>query len=168
VPDSHETRHALPMALPEVLRGSNILPSIRIDQTTQKGSVYDVVMAVTGCAQSNAAQVFLRLTEQYPAFEPRGLKVAKTRINGTGKETPVADAATLIEIAFLLPGKKARAFGRACADKVRRDLGGDLTLIDEIEHRHSEICKTAQEGFLLGKNADQVAVEHDPKELYLI
>ena len=36
----------------------------------------------------------------------------KIRINGKGRETPVADAATLIEIAWLCPGKAAVALRR--------------------------------------------------------
>ncbi len=49
--------------------------------------------------------------------------------------TPVADAATatVVEIAWLLPGK-ATAFRRKGAESVCPLLGGDLRLVDEI-HR---------------------------------
>jgi hypothetical protein len=126
-------------------------------------------MAITSCAQSHVTQMFARLVQQYPEFNPPGVKVAKLRINGSGRETPVADAATLIEIAFLLPGNKARDFRRAGADKVRRVLGGDVTLLDEIDRRHAKIARTEQEAFLLGASTSQAVVPADeptPMQLY--
>jgi hypothetical protein len=143
-----------------------VLPSIRIDTATQKGSVYDVVMAVTGCDQAWVTKTYSRLCERYPNFKAPGLKVSKIKINDSGRETPVADAATLIEIAFLLPGNKAREFCRAGAEKVQRVLGGDLTLIDEIERRHEQVSGTAQEAFLLGSTStSQLAVRDNAVEL---
>jgi hypothetical protein len=143
-----------------------VLSSIRIDTATQKGSVYDVVMAVTGCDQAWVTKTYSRLCERYPDFKAPGLKVSKIKINDSGRETPVADAATLIEIAFLLLGNKAREFCRAGAEKVRRVLGGDLTFIDETERRHEQVSGTAQEAFLLGSTStSQLAVRNNAVEL---
>ena len=44
------------------------------------------------------------------------------RINNQSKETPFADAATLVEIAWLLPGKAATQFRRKGAETVCRML----------------------------------------------
>ncbi|CAM9114161.1 unnamed protein product [Ectocarpus sp. 8 AP-2014] len=64
----------------------------------------------------------------------------KIRINGRGQLTPVADAKTLVEIVFLLPGKMARDFRRKSAAKVCRLLGGDSSLISEIEERRTSLA----------------------------
>jgi hypothetical protein len=64
---------------------------------------------------------------------------------------------------------KKKEFRRAGADKVRRVLGGDVTLLDEIERRHAEIARTEQEAFLLGASTSQAVVPADeptPMQLY--
>ena len=126
------------------------LPSIRIDRGTNKGSVYDTIKVVTGASSSHCVQQFIRLCEQKPDYVQRTIKI---HINGVGRLTPVADAATLIELVWDLPGKRAREFCRASADKVRRMMGGDVSLVDEIERRHVEIAGTEEEMFLLGGNS---------------
>ncbi len=97
------------------LSAVNLTKGIRVDQATQKGSVNDVIALVTGKKGSYATQVFSRIKEQYTKLIPR---CDRLKINGKGNETPVADAATLVEIAWLLPGKKAAAFKRKGADSV--------------------------------------------------
>ena len=64
-------------------------------------------------------EVFSRIKEQFTELIP---KCDRLKLNGKGNETPVADAATLVEIAWHLPGKKAAQFKRNSAD---------LTLVDE-------------------------------------
>ena len=73
------------------------------------------------------------MCEQHTELHPKWMKL---RINGKGRETPVADAATLVEIARLCPSKAAVQFRRKGAETVCRMLGGDLTLVDEIQHKH--------------------------------
>ena len=98
----------------------------------------------------------------------------KCRIDGKGKETPVADAATLVEIAWLCPGKAAVAFRRKGAESVCRMLGGDLSLVDEIQRRHAQVAGTAEEEFLLANaqcGSTQQVVSHkrcldDDDEVY--
>ena len=74
------------------------------------------------------------------------------KINNHGRETPVADAATLVEIAWPLPGKAATQFRRNGAGIVCRMLGGDLSLMDEIQRRHAQVASTAEQEFLLVDN----------------
>lgn len=83
---------------------------------------------VTQGNPSYSARVLARVCEQHVELHPKWMKL---RINGKGRETPVADAATLVEIAWLLPSKAAVAFRRQGAESVCRMLGGDLSLVDD-------------------------------------
>ena len=87
-----------------------------------------------------------RVEKTHPELTP---KWCKLRINGKSKQTPVTDAATLVEVAWLCPGKAAVKFRRNGAESVCRMLGGDLALVDEIQRRHAEVAGTAEEDFLL-------------------
>ena len=79
------------------LTAVNLTDGIRVDQATQKGSVYDVISMVTQKTNTHVTQTFARITRSTPELNP---KLAKLRINGKGKETPVADASTLQKIAI--------------------------------------------------------------------
>ena len=129
--------------------------SIRVDSTTQRGSAIDVVRMVLGCTASAAYSYYTRLLNEDVAQNEVGIvrcnpssnlsqRCEKIRINGKGKLTPVADAKTLVEIVFLLPGKTAREFRRQSAAKVCRLLGGDTTLVSEIEQRRAALESTAE------------------------
>ena len=100
---------------------TNLTDGIRVDQATQKGSVYDVIIVVTRATSAYAVRVLSRINKQYPEFMT---KCHKLRINGKGKEPPVADAATLVEIAWLCPGKGSSGFqaqgGRVSVPHARR------------------------------------------------
>ncbi len=132
--------------LAKVKLAETSLTGIRVDRATQKGSVYDVVHLVTQGNPTYSARVLARVCEQHPELHPKWMKL---RINGKGRETPVADATTLVEIAWLCPGKTAVQFRRKGAESVCRMLGGDLTLVDEIQQRHEQLNGTAEEDFLL-------------------
>jgi hypothetical protein len=127
---------------------ANITASIRVDLDTKKGSVIDVIRLVNpNLTSSNAGNTLTKLSSDL------GIQYTQLKINGKGKLTPVADARTLVEIVWALPGKAARDFGRSSAQTVCRVLGGDLCLVAEIEHRHytmqqSEAGQAAQD-FLL-------------------
>ena len=80
----------------------------------------------------------------------------------------MADAATLVEIAWLCPGRAAVNFRRKGAETVCRMLGGDLTLVDEIQRRHAQVAGTAEQEFLLADtqgNSTQVALPELPYTL---
>ena len=145
------------------------LIGIRVDQATQRGSVYDVIQLVTQGNPTYSARVFARVCEQHAELHPKWVKL---RINGKGKQTPVADAATLVEVAWLCPGKAAVQFRRKGAESVCRMLGGDLALVDEIQRRHAQVAGTAEEDFLLAQDGStQQVVSHkrcldDDDEVY--
>ena len=128
------------------ITAANLTDGIRVDQPTQEGSVNDVIAMITGKKGSYAIQAFSRIKQQNTGLIP---KCDRLKINGKGNITPVADAATLVEIAWLLPGRKAASFRRKGAETVCRMLGGDLTLVDEIQRRHAQVTGTAEQEFLL-------------------
>ena len=72
---------------------ANLCDGIRVDQATQKGSVYDVINVVMDKDKPHVTQTFSRITQSNLAS-----KTVKLRINGKGRETPVADAPTLQKI----------------------------------------------------------------------
>ena len=148
---------------------ANLTDGIRVDRATQKGSIYDVISVVTKATSAYAVRILSRIQYHYPE---NMTKCHKLKINGKGRETPVADAATLVEIAWLCPGKAAVTFRRKGAESVCRMLGGDLTLVDEIQRRHTQVAGTAEEGFLLADvQGPQQAISHkrtleDDDEVY--
>jgi hypothetical protein len=130
------------------LTASDILRRIRWDPLTQKGSVLDTVQLVTSCGQGNATKVYQRLLDQHPFILP---KCQNLKFEGKGQRpTPVASTATLVEIAWLCPGRAAKEFRRQGAVTLCRALGGDLSLVEEIKARHAEIDAEDQEALLSG------------------
>lgn len=111
---------------------ANLNNTIRVDLASNKGSIIDVIRLVNpNLTSANATTMLKRLVDDNLITTCDQL-----RINGKGKKTPCADAKTLVEIVWSLPGKAAREFRRTSAKTVCRVLGGDLTLVDEIEARH--------------------------------
>jgi hypothetical protein len=102
---------------------------IRVHVATQQASVIDVVMMITGKKSCHAGAVVSNLPQELIQ------NLDQLRINGKGRETWVADAPTCVEVIWELPGKAAKAFRRQSAHYICRILGGDRTLIEEIETR---------------------------------
>jgi hypothetical protein len=72
----------------------------------------------------------------------RVCKIDQLRINNKGRETPVADARTCVEIIWCLPGKAAKEFRRACAHYITRILTGDSSVIVDVQNQLDEINGT--------------------------
>lgn len=136
------------------LAPSDILRRIRYDPLTKKGSVLDVIQLITGSSQKYASLSLQRLQEQFPEVST---KCGNLKFAGPGQRfTPVAHLKDLIEIAWLCPGKHATEFRRTGAATLCRALGGDLSLVDEIEARHADVGGTAeQEALLAGTGVSQ-------------
>jgi hypothetical protein len=93
-------------------------------------SVYDVLQLVTGCGANCCNIVFQRLSDSYPEV---ATKCSNFKFSGRGqRDTPVIDAAGIIEIIMILPGKAAAKMRRSAADVMVRYLGGDPSLVHEI------------------------------------
>lgn len=110
------------------------IANIRVDAETDQGSVVDVIRAVNSdlLASSDAETVVKDLTRDVTDLV---IAFDTIRIDGGGEPTPVADARTLVEIVWLLPGTAPRGFRRETATLVCRALGEDVSLVDEIEAR---------------------------------
>lgn len=146
--------------------------SIRVDTATKKGSVIDVARMVLGCTSSVANTYLGRLKAEASKLDTESShpldRCTQLRINGKGKLTPVADAKTLIEIIFLLPGQKASGFRRKGAKYVCRVVGGDMSLVTEIEQRRAALESTeegrATQEFLLAGTTENSQVVQNSTE----
>jgi hypothetical protein len=101
---------------------------IRVNNETQQGSVIDVIRMISGGTSGKASDIIKTLTSV-------SSQIAHLRINGRGKMTPVANAATLQMIVHLLPGKQfssARAKSLVHASTLKRNFF-DLLETGKIE-----------------------------------
>lgn len=109
--------------------------TIRVDKDSKTGSVMDTIRILLKC-NSGAANTYLsRLFATAPELTTR---CGRLKINGKGNLTPVADAKTLIEIVWLLPGNKAHAFRHQSSEKVQRERprSRDVHLQRSCENGH--------------------------------
>jgi hypothetical protein len=146
---------------------------IRVHEETKQASLIDVVRLVTGQNQDNASKVVRRMMDgrsEDRASGPYNIRTdgpnvcSKLRINGKGRETWVADAPTLVQIIWDIPGKAAKEFRRQSAHYICRILGGDRTLIDEIEMRYDRTPKEVKE-FMTANVERPVMPERSEDEL---
>jgi hypothetical protein len=104
-------------------------------------SVLDVINVMMGNA--NPRMNWLRLQSQH---ENVVSKCYMHRFPGQGsRETSVADITTIIEIINVLPGQRAARFRVAGAKVLVRVLGGDPTLIDEINENAERMLDIKQD-----------------------
>lgn len=120
---------------------------IRKDPESGMGSIYDVIMLLTGMQPAHVSQAWKRLIAAYPEVNT---KCVNFQFAGPGQRpTPVAPLPVLVEIAWLCPGRAAKEFRRKGAETICRALAGDLSLVDEIERRHSQVAGTETQAQLL-------------------
>jgi hypothetical protein len=112
---------------------------IRVDDESKKASVIDIISMISGHDKQTASKTCKNLTNELTE------KIINIKINGKGKETPVADAPTLVEIVWALPGKAALQFKRQSAHYICRILGGDVSLAVEIEERFKTTAPEVKE-----------------------
>ena len=92
--------------------------------------MYDIMTAITGNDSKNPSDNFGRLCERFPEVR---YGCANFKFPGQGqKPTPVTDARGFVMILNLLPGEKAAHFRMSSADIIVRYLGGDQSLLAEI------------------------------------
>jgi hypothetical protein len=106
---------------------------------------------VNGSKSKDAGITFRRLGDSMAT------KCRFIRINGVGKETPVSDARTLVEIIWSMNAKGAKDFRRQSAHNICRLLGADVSLAREIEARSTAIPQE-QKDFFLEPQATAVAL----------
>lgn len=102
-------------------------------------SIHDLIEVVTG---QKDRHIWDRMKIQYPEVVAQNHTF---KFPGRGQNnTPVTDAKGVVVIINLLPGQKAAQFRLQYADVIVRYLGGDLSLIDEIQ-RNNEIQQELEE-----------------------
>jgi hypothetical protein len=143
--------------------------SVRFDEDSMMVSVYDVCQVVTGKDNNRAAEVMRRLFKQWPEFDPKAVNAKSVNIQFPGqgqRPTPVADAAVMIELVWLMPGRKAKEFRASSAVEICRTLGGDETLIEEIRYRQRNLNPKTREFYRRGADRTGRNVEwyQDRKE----
>ena len=128
---------------------------MHIDEDDEKAppraSVIDALALATfipGRTKRDARKVASRSIKNIIKAHPNlSSEIRQVQINGVGRLEPVAEAATLVELIMLCPG--AGKFRRKAAEYICRILGGDVTLIPEIEAQNEAIGGTDLQQFLL-------------------
>ena len=118
------------------LRDVDVTGRVRIDQATGKASVLDVVRIVLKSDSSTANTALSRIFEADDCARSIRSRVVYTRINASGRESPVTDLKTLVEIIWKLPGQTSAKFRRKSAQTICRVLGGDMDLVRQIEQNN--------------------------------
>jgi hypothetical protein len=107
------------------MRGQGLRP-------TKIPALVDVGVILTGNKAHEVAQILRRIFAAHPEVEA---KCSHFQFGGQGQRDALVpnDLATLIEIIFLLPGRAAAQVRQSAAQIFVRHLGGDLSLIREVE-----------------------------------
>ena len=106
----------------------------RIRMTPEKvPSLVDVGVILTGKDARHTSRDIQVLVERYPDLAQKVGQVSFGGRGGNRDSLVPKDLAALIEIIFLLPGRAAAQVRRAAAQIFVRYLGGDLSLIGEVE-----------------------------------
>lgn len=93
-------------------------------------SVYDLITAITGQDAKQCFHIYTRLSQSCPAVQMHCLNCQFP--GERQRPTPVTDARGMVMIINLLPGHRAAQFRLSTAEILVRYLGGDKTLIAEI------------------------------------
>lgn len=110
---------------------------VRIKQGTPPlVSAIDIIKWMTGYNPHDSAQVFRRITNQFPDV---GTKCSHFKFPGQGQRpTPVADLDTILMILQHLPGASAQKYREKTAETLRRYLTGDQTMHADIDRNATE------------------------------
>jgi hypothetical protein len=107
----------------------------RIRDTPDKRlSVIDVTVAVTGQSRDGARKIMSRLFEEYSTIATKCLDYNFPGFRGPA--TPVAPISVIVEYIMLLPGKAAALQRERVSSIFVRYIGGDLSLIGEVQALH--------------------------------
>jgi hypothetical protein len=136
------------------------------DQATGLYALAPIVAYVTEKDKNQANEALRRTLKQENEIKA---KCFNLQINGSGKEIWAADLPTIVELIMVLPGKRAKQFRRVCANYIVRILGGDRTLIKEIENQDEMLNQTEagrqfQENALASAGVSQSAIDMRERE----
>jgi hypothetical protein len=106
----------------------------RIRMTPEKmPSLVDVGVILTGKTARHVARDLQVIMDKHPDLTQKVGQVSFGGRGGNRDSLVPKDLATLIEIIFLLPGRSAAKVRQSAAQIFVRYLGGDLSLIHEVE-----------------------------------
>ena len=130
---------------------ADTLEDPRALQGIRKGNglvaVYDVMRWITGQDLPACRGCWCRLLENYPDRAAICLSIKFTpKGRGRPAETPATDAAGIVQIIMVLPGRAADKFRQAASSVIVRYLGGDPGLVHEIwaNRRYQEELAAAE------------------------
>ena len=110
----------------------------KTNETPPRVSVIDLIAVVTKASNPREAWSGLQRAHPEVVSQTDSFK-SDYKFPGRGQNgTPVIDATGAITIINLLPGQFAASFRAAWASIIVRYLGGDRTLIDEVEANHDQ------------------------------
>jgi hypothetical protein len=137
------------------LADSEIVGSVRRDETGKFLSVIDSICVVTGKIPKRASEELKNILARDPKISDC---IGRIKFPGKGQQTtPAATRPTIVEILFQCAGENAREFRKMGAETFCRAMGGDATLLDEILKRHEQIAGTEEEEIFLGWKPEGIA-----------
>lgn len=158
----------LVMAKPDDVNITNLVNGFMIGgrvvrktlDTPPKVSVYDLIEVVTEQCPNASRKIYLRIISENQEV---AALCSHLKFSGAGQRpTPVTDARGVVTILNLLPGRKAAAFRAASANVMVRFMGGDLTIIAEIQ-RNAEAQQNIPDNHparLFGSDVEDAAVQN--------
>ena len=107
----------------------------RIRMTLQKQpAIVDSISIITRKDKRHSAEDLRRISEKSRVVDSNCVLGI---FPGNSRRTPIAkDLKTLIQVIFLLPGREASLVRQAAAEIFVRFMGGDLSLIGEVQRIH--------------------------------
>ena len=106
--------------LKKSLEEANITGNIRVDESTGKASLIDVIKIICPTMNDKYASLALsRIIKHQSSNNGDCLAhhITWLQINGMGHMTPVANLSTIVEVIWMLPGKKAKEFCRKSSER---------------------------------------------------
>ena len=97
-------------------------------------ALYDMLHWVTQELPDTCRKTWRRMVEAHPELRTIcPVKKLNARGRGGNRETPAVDARGIVQVLMALPGKAAVRYRLKAADVLVRYLGGDLTLVAEVQ-----------------------------------
>lgn len=125
-------------------------------------SITDVVCAVMDCPSATARSYWKRLRDSKP-----GIRFRRHTFPGQCSASVVADANTMMEIIFELPGQMADRFRAAGAETFLKVLNPDEDFIDELRDRRGRQSENPTSWFCNNERVVQSAIRAFSPETFI-
>jgi hypothetical protein len=116
----------------------HVKKSIRYHEESRRWSIIDVISLLTGKNANDSARVYKDMLKTGTLQAIKSGVITKYQFPGRGqRDTPVAPASVMVEFVMLIPGNTTLKWRLNAVQVLCRALGGDLSLVKEIEERHN-------------------------------